>query len=102
MKSIPIGDGCIFYLEIIYNRRKVLELGITNDDLEELGAESYEQVDNILKDIFTSGLSVSPYVNINRVKSQDSIEIKTICGTTIDGILCLSLIVVIDSLCLNV
>ena len=26
-------------------------LGITNDDLEELGAESYEQVDNILKDI---------------------------------------------------
>ena len=28
-------------------------LGITNDDLEELGAESYEQVDNILKDILT-------------------------------------------------
>lgn len=45
--------------------------------------ESY----NILKDIFTSGLSVSPYVNINNVKGQDSIEIKTICGTTIDGIL---------------
>jgi hypothetical protein len=45
--------------------------------------ESY----NILKNIFTSGLSVSPYVNINRVENQESIEIKTICGTTIDGIL---------------
>ena len=45
--------------------------------------ESY----NILKDIFSSGLSVSPYVNINRVKGKDNIEIKTICGTTIDGIL---------------
>lgn len=45
--------------------------------------ESY----NILKDIFASGLSVSPYVNINRVKGSDNMEIKTICGTTIDGIL---------------
>lgn len=45
--------------------------------------ESYD----ILKDIFRSGLSVSPYVNINKVESQGTMEIKTICGTTIDGIL---------------
>ena len=45
--------------------------------------ESYD----ILKNIFTSGLSVSHYVNINRVENQEPIEIKTICGTTIDGIL---------------
>ncbi|MBR5954693.1 MAG: DUF128 domain-containing protein, partial [Methanobrevibacter sp.] len=45
--------------------------------------ESYD----LLKNIFTSGLSVSPYVNINRVEGKDPIEIKTICGTTIDGIL---------------
>lgn len=45
--------------------------------------ESY----NILKDIFASGLSVSPYVNINEVKSTGNMELKTICGTTIDGIL---------------
>ncbi|WP_296798420.1 DUF128 domain-containing protein [uncultured Methanobrevibacter sp.] len=45
--------------------------------------ESYD----ILKDIFKSGLSVSPYVNINKVESQGTMDIKTICGTTIDGIL---------------
>ena len=45
--------------------------------------ESY----NIIKDIFANGLSVSPYVNLNRVKNGDALEIKTICGTTIDGIL---------------
>ena len=45
--------------------------------------ESY----NILKDIIASGLSVSPYVNINEVKSTGNMELKTICGTTIDGIL---------------
>jgi hypothetical protein len=46
-----------------------------------------EESFDIIKNIFESGLSVSPYVNINEVKSQDAIEIKTICGTTIDGIL---------------
>lgn len=45
--------------------------------------ESY----NIIKDIFSSGLSVSPYVNLNRVGTDGDMEIKTICGTTIDGIL---------------
>ena len=45
--------------------------------------ESYD----ILKDIFRSGLSVSPYVNINSVQSNSTLEIKTICGTTLDGIL---------------
>ena len=46
-----------------------------------------EESFNIIKNIFKSGLSVSPYVNINEIKNHDAMEIKTICGTTIDGIL---------------
>lgn len=46
-----------------------------------------EESFNIIKNIFESGLSVSPYVNINEVESQGAMEIQTICGTTIDGIL---------------
>ncbi len=42
---------------------------------------------NIIKTIFENGLSVSPYINLNRGKTENAIEIKTICGTTIDGIL---------------
>ena len=42
---------------------------------------------NILKEIIESGLSVSPYVNINDTKSEGKIEVTTLCGTTIDGIL---------------
>lgn len=42
---------------------------------------------DIIKTIFKNGLSVSPYINLNRNKNSDEIEIKTICGTTIDGIL---------------
>ena len=42
---------------------------------------------NIMKDIFESGLSVSPYVNINEDKISGEIEVTTICGTTIDGVL---------------
>ena len=46
-----------------------------------------EEPINIMKKIFESGLSVSPYVNINKVKNNDEIEVTTLCGTTIDGIL---------------
>ena len=46
-----------------------------------------EESINILKEIFESGLSVSPYVNLNRVRNSDEIEVTTLCGTTIDGIL---------------
>ncbi|MEE1128460.1 MAG: NrpR regulatory domain-containing protein [Methanobrevibacter sp.] len=42
---------------------------------------------NILQEFFESGLSVSPYVNLNRVPNTEEIEVTTICGTTIDGIL---------------
>ena len=42
---------------------------------------------NILKRIIESGLSVSPYVNINEDKSGGEIDVTTLCGTTIDGIL---------------
>ncbi|MBE6502110.1 MAG: DUF128 domain-containing protein [Methanobrevibacter thaueri] len=42
---------------------------------------------NIMKEIYKSGLSVSPYVNINEDKTTGEIEVTTICGTTIDGIL---------------
>ena len=46
-----------------------------------------EESINIMKEIYESGLCVSPYVNINEDKSSGTIEIDTICGTTIDGIL---------------
>ena len=42
---------------------------------------------NILENIFESGLSVSPYVNIKRDENEGKIEVTTLCGTTIDGIL---------------
>ncbi len=42
---------------------------------------------NIMKKIFTSGLSVSPYVNINEDEDTGEIQVTTICGTTIDGVL---------------
>ena len=42
---------------------------------------------NIIKGIIESGLSVSPYININEDKSEGKIEVTTLCGTTIDGIL---------------
>lgn len=46
-----------------------------------------EESINILKEIFESGLSVSPYVNLKKVGNKDEIEVTTLCGTTIDGIL---------------
>ena len=46
-----------------------------------------EESINIMKEIFESGLSVSPYVNLKRVRNTDEIEVTTLCGTTIDGIL---------------
>ena len=46
-----------------------------------------EESIEIMKKIFESGLSVSPYVNINKVVNRDEIEVTTLCGTTIDGIL---------------
>lgn len=42
---------------------------------------------NILKKIIESGLSVSPYINLNEDESEGKIEVTTLCGTTIDGIL---------------
>ena len=46
-----------------------------------------EKAFNIIKDVFKSGLCVSPYTNLNTDTRKDEIQIKTICGTTIDGIL---------------
>ena len=46
-----------------------------------------EESINIMKSIFESGLSVSPFVHLNRVGNRDEIEVTTLCGTTIDGIL---------------
>ena len=46
-----------------------------------------EESIDILKRIIESGLSVSPYVNLNRDKNEGKIEVTTLCGTTIDGIL---------------
>ena len=46
-----------------------------------------EESINIIKNIIESGFSVSPYINLNRVKNEDKIEVTTLCGTTIDGVL---------------
>lgn len=46
-----------------------------------------EESINIMKEIFESGLCVSPYVNINEDKTTGEIDVTTICGTTIDGVL---------------
>ena len=46
-----------------------------------------EKAFNIIKDVFKSGLCVSPYTNLKADNNKDEIQIKTICGTTIDGIL---------------
>ena len=46
-----------------------------------------EESVNIMKEIFESCLCVSPYVNINEDKNSGEIEVTTICGTTIDGLL---------------
>lgn len=42
---------------------------------------------NIIKNIVESGLSVSPYINLNRPSDGEEINATTICGSTIDGIL---------------
>ncbi|MDP3065221.1 MAG: NrpR regulatory domain-containing protein, partial [Methanobacteriaceae archaeon] len=45
---------------------------------------------NIIKNIFKKGISVSPYVKITTPTSEnetDQMEMETICGTTIDGML---------------
>lgn len=44
-----------------------------------------ENAFEVVKDVFKSGLCVSPYVNIKKINGSDY-QIKTICGTTIDGI----------------
>ena len=46
-----------------------------------------EESVKIMKEIFESGLCVSPYVNLIKDKDNGEIELTTICGTTIDGIL---------------
>lgn len=46
-----------------------------------------EESINIMKEIFESGLSVSPYVHLKEDKITGEIEVTTLCGTTIDGIL---------------
>ncbi|WP_298524129.1 DUF128 domain-containing protein [uncultured Methanobrevibacter sp.] len=45
-----------------------------------------ESID-ILKEIIESGLSVSRHVNLKEVGNDGEIEVTTLCGTTIDGIL---------------
>lgn len=41
---------------------------------------------NVIKKVFTSGLCVSPHIDTKKLNDK-SYEIKTMCGTTIDGIL---------------
>jgi repressor of nif and glnA expression len=46
-----------------------------------------EESIDIMKGIFESGLSVSPYVHLNEDKIGGEIKVTTICGTTVDGVL---------------
>ena len=46
-----------------------------------------EESIDILKEIIESGLCVSRYVDLNEVGNDGEIEVTTLCGTTIDGIL---------------
>lgn len=46
-----------------------------------------EESINIIKNIIESDLSVSPYINLNSVGNDGKIEVTTLCGTTIDGVL---------------
>ena len=46
-----------------------------------------EKAFDIIKEVFKSGLCVSPYTNLKTSNNENEIQIKTICGTTIDGIL---------------
>ncbi len=42
---------------------------------------------NILKEVFTSGLAVSPFIKLSKEKDKNICKLDTICGTTIDGML---------------
>ena len=50
-----------------------------------------EELMNIIKNVFKKGIAVSPYIKINQIQSakenEDFVELETICGTTIDGML---------------
>lgn len=45
-----------------------------------------ESVD-IIKRVIENGLSVSPYINLNDIGKDGEMEVTTLCGTTIDGVL---------------
>lgn len=46
-----------------------------------------EESIDIIKKVIKHGLSVSPYVNLNHTGNDNKIEVTTLCGTTVDGVL---------------
>lgn len=46
-----------------------------------------EESIDIIKKVIEHGLSVSPYVNLNYTGNDNKIEVTTLCGTTVDGVL---------------
>ncbi|MGB9936097.1 MAG: NrpR regulatory domain-containing protein [Methanobacterium sp.] len=48
-----------------------------------------KKVIDIIKEVFSKGIAVSPYVKLSRVENGENNEIRldTICGTTVDGML---------------
>jgi len=42
---------------------------------------------DILKEVFTSGLAVSPFIKLSKEQDKNMCKLDTICGTTIDGML---------------
>ena len=77
--------------------REKLEKGLIYDQVDFITQEGNVVVNtstiynensiNIIKSIVESGLSVSPYINLNRPSDREEINATTICGSTIDGIL---------------
>jgi repressor of nif and glnA expression len=46
-----------------------------------------ENIMKILKEVFTSGLAVSPFIKLSKEQDKNMCKMDTICGTTIDGML---------------
>ena len=63
------NDKCLA-VESSFKLKPTAGLGITNDDLEELGAESYEQVDAILQEILAWKSFNDPDIEFNSVEEE--------------------------------
>lgn len=59
---------------------------IVNTSKINLETNEYNKLKKSLKEVFHLGLAVSPFINIKKTENKE-LFIKTVCGTTIDGVL---------------